>query len=104
MRRDYQGDSFHEEDSEGLLPVLHLSSGWLSSPSAPTYKCQVHRQLGCLRHPEPLVRKRLAEPLWPIGSSGRQGEHPSGSPSVMVDRTTTGPAGGRLEHHWLWQG
>ena len=37
VRRDYRGEDFHEEDSEGLLPVLHLSSNWLSSPSDPPY-------------------------------------------------------------------
>ena len=67
-------EDFHEEDNEGLLPVLHLSSDWLSSPSAPPYKCQARRQLGCLRHPELLVRLRLTDPCQPIQISGRQSE------------------------------
>ena len=54
----------------GLLLVLHLSSDWLRSPSAPPYKCQASQQLGCLRHPELLVRTRLAEPCQAIRISG----------------------------------
>ena len=55
-------EDFHEEDSEGLLPVLDLGSDWLSSPSAPPYKCQACLQLGCLRHLGLFVRTCLAEP------------------------------------------
>ena len=31
-------EDFHEEESEGLLPVLHMGSDWLSSPSGTPYK------------------------------------------------------------------
>ena len=55
-------EDFHEEESEGLLPVLHLGSDWPSSPNAPPYKCQARLQLGCLRHSGLLVRTRLAGP------------------------------------------
>ena len=80
-------EDFHEEDSEGLLSVLQLSSDWLSSPSAPPYKCHAHRQLGCLRHPELLVRTCLTEPCQPIRISGRQGERLSESSRVTVGCT-----------------
>ena len=86
-------EDFHEEESEGLLSVLHLSSDWLGSPSAPPYKCQVHRQLECLGHPELLVRMRLTEPCQSIWISGRQGERLSESSRLhMLSR----PAGGLI--------
>ena len=53
-------DNFYDEDSEGLLTVLHLCSDWLSSPSASLYKCQARQQLGSEGHPELPVRMRLA--------------------------------------------
>ena len=36
-------EDFHEEESEGLLPVLHLGSDWVSSPNTAPYKCQAHQ-------------------------------------------------------------
>ena len=80
-------EDFHEEDSEGLLLVLHLNSDWLSSPRAPPYKCQARWQLGFLRHPELPVRMCLAEPCQPIRISGRQGERLGESSSVTADCT-----------------
>ena len=44
-------EDFHEEESEGLLPVLHLGSDWPSSPSDAPYKHHVCPLKGCLRHP-----------------------------------------------------
>ena len=44
-------EDFHEEEGEGLLPVLHLGSDWPSSPVDAHYKRQAHLLKGCLRHP-----------------------------------------------------
>ena len=44
-------EDFHEEESEGLLPALHLCSDWPGSHSAAPYKCQARLLTGCLRHP-----------------------------------------------------
>ena len=63
---------FHDEESEGLLPVLHLGSDWLSSHSAGPYKCWARLHLGCLRHP---------------------GERLSGKAGIMVGRTSLEAAG-----------
>ena len=44
-------EDFHEEESEGLLPVLHLGSDWLSSPSGVPYKRRALLLITKLRHP-----------------------------------------------------
>ena len=47
-------EDFHEEESEeeskGLLLVLHLGSDWPGSPKLAPYKRQMRLDSGCLRH------------------------------------------------------
>ena len=84
-------EDFHEEESEGLLPVLHLGSDWPSSPKTAPYKR--HACLHCLRHPSWGPKTNPDE--WP-----RQGERLSEERASQLAAHHLSRLAGRADH-WL---
>ena len=52
-------EDFDEEESEGLLPVLHLCSDWPGSPQVAPYECKARPLRAWLRHPGYAVHMHL---------------------------------------------
>ena len=77
-------EDFHEEESEGLLPVLHLSSDWPSSPQVAPYECRAHPLRAWLRHPGYAVCLRLPATLRPSGGAIRVGQRWARSRAICM--------------------
>ena len=77
-------EDFNKEESEGLLPVLHLSSVWSCSPQGAPYKCRAHLISAWLRHTGNAVRLCLPATLRPSSGATRVDERWAYSRAICI--------------------